>query len=155
MMPWKNLIKKLAKTTSFFSPVVLVSVMGCLSPPQPSLVDAPDLAPMAPIPPRAQVPVSPWAGTWEGRDSRGDTYVFMFTDNEWESFYERNGNTVPFFRGTYTYAPGRAELQIKEEVDASRMKWKVTTIVFPSITGRLNGVVLNLENLTDANLIKR
>jgi len=148
---------------SSFSVVAPLLLMGCFAPPQPALpqpvsVPASQMVPItAPANPAnlAKAPASPWAGRWEGMDSRGDTYIFRLTDTEWESYYERNGNVVPFFRGTYSYSGGRAELQIRGEVDASTMKWKAVTIAYPAISGSLNGNQAILAGLTDAELMKK
>ena len=97
---------------------------------------------------------NPWVGVWEGKDAKGDVYSFHFTATGWESYIERSGVTVPFYKGTYTYTASRVTLQVTEEVDTSTMKWMAHKDNFPPITGRLTGNVLNLPTFTEADLLK-
>jgi len=97
---------------------------------------------------------NPWIGLWEGKDTQGDIYSLHFTATEWEMYIEKNGITIPFYKGTYTHTSSRVNLQVTEEVDTNTMTWMPHLDNFPPITGRLIGNVLNVPIFTDADLVK-
>ena len=97
---------------------------------------------------------NPWVGLWEGMDAKGDIYSFHFTAAGWESYIERSGITVPFYKGTYTYTSSRVTLQVTEEVNTNTMSWMPHKDNFPPITGRLSGNKLSIPTFTEADLEK-
>ncbi|MCL1893979.1 MAG: hypothetical protein FWG02_07080 [Holophagaceae bacterium] len=149
--------------TCFCIVALLVLSQGCKPPPEPipptpaqgQRRPQPVQTTPAQPPARVQIPTSQWIGQWEGKDSKGDTYIIKFSNTSWESYIEKNGITIPYFKGTYTHSTDRVDLKIMEELDATSMKWKTATTIFPSIVGRLYGSVLNVAVFTEADLRKK
>jgi hypothetical protein len=125
-----------------FAAAVLGLSVGCT----PKTVSAPSAAPAN---------ANPFVGDWEGTNKRGEIYSFNFTEREWESYFERGGVRLPFYKGTYTYRGNRVDLRVTAEVDRATMKWVPTTSVLPPMTGRLSGESLKIGTLTDAELVKQ
>jgi len=95
-------------------------------------------------------------GLWQGSNKNGDIYFFKFTNTDWESQIDRNGVIQPYYKGTYTHEGTFLNLRITHEVNLRTMDWKPETGNLPqNISGRIEGNVLKVSVLTDAELVKK
>jgi len=78
-----------------------------------------------------------YVGLWEGAGGKGHIYAFKFADTEWESYIEKGGIAMPYFKGSYTRFGARIYLLVTDEVDTNTMEWAPHDGHFPPITGRL------------------
>ena len=141
-------MKKITKYATCFSGAVFLALAaGCSK--------KPEIEP-APVPEARRVNRSVYTGLWEGRDKSGDIYTVRFTDTGWESRVEKDGVSLPYYRGTYTYTGTRLDLLITEEADPRTMGWiPQRGNLQPNLAGRLSGGVLKITALTEADLTRK
>ena len=96
---------------------------------------------------------NPYVGSWKGRGSDGYTYVFKFTGAAWDSAIEKQGVSVPLYKGTYTYTSSEASLKVTEEINTSTMKWMPAKKAI-TLTGNCKNNVLTVPAITDAKMKK-
>jgi len=144
-------MKKLTKFTTCSSGAVFLALAlasGCSK--------KPVVEPVAPVQEARRVSRSVYVGLWEGRDKSGDIYTVRFTNAGWESRVEKDGVSLPYYRGTYTHAGTRIDLLITEEADPRTMDWiPQRGNLQPNLSGRLSGGVLTITALTEAGLVKK
>jgi len=98
-------------------------------------------------------------GFWEGSDRKGDVYTIGFiSGDQWECRIDKDGVSMPHYRGTYKHSGTRLELLIKEEADPRTMGWRAERgNLGPHLTGALSneGRILNIRAITEANFTKK
>ena len=111
---------------------------------------------VAPEPEPARTNRSVYFGLWEGKEKGGDVYTIRFTDTTWESRVEKDGVSMPYYKGTYTHTGTRLDLLITEEADLMTMGWRSQRgNLGPGLTGRLSGRALSITALTEADFVKK
>jgi hypothetical protein len=112
--------------------------------------------PVAPEPEPVRTTRGVYFGLWEGKDRNGDVYSIRFTDTTWESRVEKEGVSMPYYKGTYTHTGTRLDLVITEEADLMTMGWRTQRgNLGPNITGRLSGRALSIAALTEISFVKK
>jgi hypothetical protein len=64
-----------------------------------------------------------FAGTWQGNDTKGNTFSISFTNDAWESHIIEGGAQIPQYKGTYTSSGMQLDLTITHEGDDKTMGW--------------------------------